>query len=152
MLPGFGRISDNGAWTAWFGHLTPARSNILTGTLIRHGDPGHPPTDTSHGAGYGPAYPFGAVNPRVLGIAQGAGYELGFGGVRGGGSPLELPRVPVYFWDAGDGPFGLRTDAFGSLGRIVAHIANRCAVGTSVMKRLGGLAVERFAVSNRQTA
>ena len=38
-IPAFGRITDNGAWTAWFGHLTPAGSNILTGTLIRHGDP-----------------------------------------------------------------------------------------------------------------
>src|SRR5947208_12071724 len=56
-MPGFGRITDNGAWTAWFGHLTPAGSTILTGTLIRHGDPGDPPTDTSHGKGYYPAYP-----------------------------------------------------------------------------------------------
>src|SRR6476659_6981735 len=45
MLPSFGRITDNGAWTQWFGHLTPAGSNILTGTLIRHGDPGDPPSD-----------------------------------------------------------------------------------------------------------
>ncbi len=57
-LPSFGRITDNGAWTAWFGHLTPAGSNLLTGTLIRHGDPGDPPTDTSHGKGYFPAFPF----------------------------------------------------------------------------------------------
>jgi hypothetical protein len=56
-IPSFGRITDNGAWTAWFGHLTPAGSNILTGTLIRHGDPGDPPTDTSHGKDYFPAYP-----------------------------------------------------------------------------------------------
>ena len=58
LLPSFGRITDNGAWTAWFGHLTPPGSNILTGTLIRHGDPGDPPTDTSHGKGYFPAFPF----------------------------------------------------------------------------------------------
>src|SRR6266404_9190747 len=32
-MPGFGRITDNGAWTAWFGHLVPEGSNILTGTL-----------------------------------------------------------------------------------------------------------------------
>ncbi|PYR97248.1 MAG: hypothetical protein DMG12_24550, partial [Acidobacteria bacterium] len=24
LIPGFGRITDNGAWTAWFGHLIPA--------------------------------------------------------------------------------------------------------------------------------
>ena len=85
-------------------------------------------------AGHAVAYPFGGVNPRVLGIAQQAGYELGFGGVRGGGNPLQLPRVPVYFWDAGDVPFGLRDDTLGALGRFVAHLANRCAVGTSVMQ------------------
>ena len=65
LIPGFGRISDNGAWTAWFGHLSPAGSNILTGTLIRHGDPGDPPTDTSHGKGYSPAYPL-SVDPGIV--------------------------------------------------------------------------------------
>src|SRR5271155_4981838 len=40
MMPAFGRISDNGAWTNLFGHLMPEGSTILTGTLIRHGDPG----------------------------------------------------------------------------------------------------------------
>jgi hypothetical protein len=59
-IPAFGRITDNGAWTAWFGHLVPAGSNIETGTLIRHGDPGDPPTDTSHGKDYFPAYPLTA--------------------------------------------------------------------------------------------
>jgi len=59
-MPAFGRITDNGAWTAWFGHLVPAGSNITTGTLIRHGDPGDPPTDTSHGKDYFPAYPLNA--------------------------------------------------------------------------------------------
>jgi hypothetical protein len=59
-LPSFGRISDNGAWQQWFGHLVPADSTILTGTLIRHGDPGDPPADASHGKGYYPAYPLTA--------------------------------------------------------------------------------------------
>jgi len=85
-------------------------------------------------AGRAVAYPFGAVNPRVLGIAQRAGYELGFGGVRGGGNPLLLPRVPVYCWDLGAVPFGLRDDALGALGKTVAHVANHCAVGTTVIK------------------
>jgi len=85
-------------------------------------------------AGRAVAYPFGAVNPRVLGIAQRAGYELGFGGVKGSENSLQLPRVPVYFWDAGDVPFGLRDDALGALGRAVAHLANRCAVGTTIMQ------------------
>src|SRR5438105_4879292 len=44
-LPSFGRITDNGAWTAWFGHLVPTGSTILTGTLIRRGDPRDPHDD-----------------------------------------------------------------------------------------------------------
>jgi peptidoglycan/xylan/chitin deacetylase (PgdA/CDA1 family) len=88
-------------------------------------------------AGRAIAYPFGAVNQRVVGFAQRAGYALGFGGVRGNGDPLLVSRIPVYFWDAGDVPFGLRADALGTLGRIAAHAANRCAVGTTVMRAIG---------------
>jgi len=88
-------------------------------------------------AGRAIAYPFGAVDGRVESLARDAGYELGFGGVRGDhGSRLHLPRVPVYMWDAGDTPFGLRDDGLGSLGRFVAHVANRCAVGTSLMLKM----------------
>jgi len=88
-------------------------------------------------AGRAIAYPFGAVDDRVQRLARDAGYELGFGGVRGDhGSPLHLPRVPVYLWDAADTPFGLRDDRLGSVGRFVAHVANRCAVGTSLMLKL----------------
>jgi len=87
-------------------------------------------------AGQAVAYPFGARDPRVEQSARAAGYELGFGGVRGNGTLLNLSRVPVYLWDAGDVPVGLRDDSLGALGRLVAHVANRCAVGTSVMLRL----------------
>ena len=88
-------------------------------------------------AGRAIAYPFGAVDDRVQRLARDAGYELGFGGVRGDhGSRLHLPRVPVYMWDAADTPFGLREDGLGSVGRFVAHVANRCAVGTSLMLKL----------------
>ena len=91
-------------------------------------------------AGRAVAYPFGAVDGRVERVAREAGYELGFGGVRGGGNGarLRLPRVPVYLWDRGDVPFGLREDALGAVGRFVADVANRCAVGTSVMLRVRG--------------
>ena len=66
LIPGFQRISDNGAWTAWFGHLDPPGSNILMGKLIRHGDPGDPQTDGAvHGNDYTPAYPLGAQDPSV---------------------------------------------------------------------------------------
>jgi peptidoglycan/xylan/chitin deacetylase (PgdA/CDA1 family) len=80
-------------------------------------------------AGRAIAYPFGAADARVVRQAHAAGYELGFGGV-------DRPRVPVYSWDIGDVPFGLRTDAIGALGRFVAYTANRCAVGTTVMKAI----------------
>jgi peptidoglycan/xylan/chitin deacetylase (PgdA/CDA1 family) len=88
-------------------------------------------------AGRAIAYPFGAVNKRIVQAAQTVGYELGFGGVRGNGDRLQLARVPVYFWDWADVPFGLRQDAIGRLGRFVAHAANRCAVGTSIMRGVG---------------
>ena len=84
------------------------------------------------------AYPFGARDARIEHLAGTAGYELGFGGVRGDGSPLALARLPVYLWDVGSVPLGLRRDAVGDLGRWVADVANRCAVGTSVMLRLYG--------------
>ena len=86
------------------------------------------------------AYPFGAVDERVARLAKGAGYSLGFDGVAGiEGDPLRLSRVPVYVWDLADTPFGLRDDEIGVAGRIIAYLANRCAVGTSVMKRVRGL-------------
>jgi hypothetical protein len=67
MIPAFGRITDNGAWTQWFGHLIPEGSTILTGKLIRHGDPGDPPTDDAlHTDDYRPAYPLGAVDAKVV--------------------------------------------------------------------------------------
>lgn len=80
------------------------------------------------------AYPFGAVDSRITGHAAAVGFTLGFGGVRATGESLDLARVPVYFWDRWDVPFGLRGDALGAFGRMVAHTANRCAVGTSLMQ------------------
>ena len=72
MIPAFGRITDNGAWTNWFGHLTPPGSTILNGTLIRHGDQGDPPTDDAqHTNDYFPAYPIGAVDSNIA-ARQGA--------------------------------------------------------------------------------
>ena len=83
------------------------------------------------------AYPFGAVDSRIVRHAAAAGYALGFGGVKATGEPLHLARVPVYFWDRWDVPFGLRGDRIGEFGRMVAHAANRCAVGTSVIQGIG---------------
>ena len=80
------------------------------------------------------AYPFGARDERIERLARAAGYELGFGGVQGNGSPLALARLPVYVWDVGSIPVGLQGGTSGAMGRFVAHAANRCAVGTSVMQ------------------
>lgn len=88
-------------------------------------------------AGRAIAYPFGAVDGRVTDVARSCGYELGFAGVRGNGTSLQLPRVSVYSWDIANVPFGLRGDAIGAVGRLVAHAANRCAVGTSIMQVIG---------------
>src|SRR5213594_2995922 len=67
MIPAFGRITDNGAWTQWFGHLTPPGSTVLNGTLIRHGDPGDPDADdATHTDDYYPAYPIGTVDSNVV--------------------------------------------------------------------------------------
>jgi hypothetical protein len=66
MIPQFGRITDNGAWTAWFGHLIPEGSTILNGKLIRHGDPGDPPSDDAlHTNDYLPAYPLAATDANI---------------------------------------------------------------------------------------
>jgi hypothetical protein len=61
LIPNFGRITDNGAWTAWFGHLLPAGSNITTGTLIQHGDPGDPEKPTDGRPHVAPRFPMSAV-------------------------------------------------------------------------------------------
>jgi peptidoglycan/xylan/chitin deacetylase (PgdA/CDA1 family) len=88
-------------------------------------------------AGRAIAYPFGAVNLLTVELARKTGFELGFAGVRDNGTdPLRLPRVPVYVWDAGRMPAGLRAGLVGSMARVAAHIANRCAVGTSLMLAL----------------
>ena len=74
MIPAFGRITDNGAWTQWFDHLIPPGSTILNGTLIRHGDPGDPPTDdATHTDDYRPAYPLTAVDAKVVARAGAIG-------------------------------------------------------------------------------
>jgi len=64
LIPGnWGRITDNAAWSFWFGHVLPAGSDIVTGTMIRHGDAGDPdraedPANPSEAHGnYPPAFP-----------------------------------------------------------------------------------------------
>src|SRR5207245_10873024 len=62
LMPAFGRISDNTAWTNWFGRLLPHGSTILNGNLVRHGDPG----DTQHSEHYFPALPIGTIDQDVV--------------------------------------------------------------------------------------
>lgn len=83
-------------------------------------------------AGQAVAYPFGATDAGVRRAAAAAGYDLGFSSVRGAGSPLDLPRLPVYLWDVGSPPFGMRTGALGTAARLVAGAVTRCAIGTSI--------------------
>lgn len=66
LIPSFGRITDNGAWTAWFGHLVPANSTILTGTLIRHGDPADPDPTPDVYRHVAPLFPIESVDPDVV--------------------------------------------------------------------------------------
>jgi hypothetical protein len=66
LIPSFGRITDNGAWTAWFGHLIPAGSNVLTGKLVRHGDPADPDPHPDAYQHVGPLFPLESVDPQVI--------------------------------------------------------------------------------------
>src|SRR4030095_5726556 len=62
LIPNFGRITDNRAGTAWFGHLVPAGSTVLTGRLIPHGaadDPQPNPDSYKHVA---PLFPLDTVD------------------------------------------------------------------------------------------
>jgi hypothetical protein len=74
MIPTFGRIPDNGAWTAWFGHIISG-STIVVGKMIRHGDPGdpdpaeNPQPSPAHG-NYAPKFPIppdpSSVDPKLV--------------------------------------------------------------------------------------
>jgi hypothetical protein len=72
-LPTFGRITDNGAWGAWFGHIVPQGSNILTGTLVPHGhaeDPNPKPDAFEHVA---PLFPIDHTDPNLAARAGAIG-------------------------------------------------------------------------------
>ena len=61
LIPNFGRITDNGAWTAWFGHLLPAGSNVTNGTLVPHGDSRDPEKPTDGRPHVAPKFPLASV-------------------------------------------------------------------------------------------
>ncbi len=60
--PGVVRITDDGAWTNWFGHLVPANSTIRTGHLIPHGDPADPDPHPDTFEHVAPLFPLEAVD------------------------------------------------------------------------------------------
>jgi peptidoglycan/xylan/chitin deacetylase (PgdA/CDA1 family) len=79
------------------------------------------------------SYPFGAVGARERALARRAGYAAGFG-LAGAwrGDAMEIARLPVYLWSPptpGTGPLA-------PLEWRVARAANRCAVGTTLWRRL----------------
>jgi hypothetical protein len=61
LLPTLQRITDNGAWQAWFGHLVPAGSTILTGRLVPHASPEDPQASTAEEPHVAPQFPLDAV-------------------------------------------------------------------------------------------
>ncbi len=75
MIPALARITDNGAWTAWFGHLIPPGSTVLNGKFIQHGDPGDPQDASVHGSDYHPAYPISAIDAKVAARSGAIGPE-----------------------------------------------------------------------------
>jgi len=73
LIPAFGRITDDGAWTNWFGHLVPADSTILTGTLVPHGDSADPNPNPDAFRHVAPLFPTDAVDPKAVSRAGAIG-------------------------------------------------------------------------------
>jgi hypothetical protein len=66
LIPSFGRITDNGAWTAWFGHLVPQGSTVLTGTLVPHGDAKDPQPKPDAYQHVAPLFPIEATDANLV--------------------------------------------------------------------------------------
>jgi len=62
-LPTLQRITDTGAYQAWFGHLLPAGSTIESGKLVPHGSPDDPQgAGTAEEPHVAPLFPLAAVD------------------------------------------------------------------------------------------
>jgi len=136
--------------TATHARLPSLDARGITDELVRSsaalGDAlGRPPTAV--------AYPFGAVNGRVVDAAARCGYSLGFAlGGRWRGDVMQVPRAPVHCWAP-------RLPAVGPLGGLeqwISRLACRCSVGTTIWRRLTaapngsrGGAGRRWPVTNR---
>jgi peptidoglycan/xylan/chitin deacetylase (PgdA/CDA1 family) len=77
------------------------------------------------------SYPFGAAGEREERLAREAGYRAGFGIARAwSGSVMAIARAPVYMW----APMMPGVGSLRAPERVAGAIANRCAIGTSLMR------------------
>lgn len=90
------------------------------------------------------SYPFGAFGEREEHLARDAGFAAGFGIARGWtGSAMSIARTPVYLWAPMMPGVGvLRTPE-----RFAGAIANRCAIGTTLIHRNAPMTSLRLARS-----
>ncbi|HEX6536286.1 MAG TPA: polysaccharide deacetylase family protein [Gemmatimonadaceae bacterium] len=80
------------------------------------------------------SYPFGAAGARERRLAAAEGYRTAFAlARRWTGDALAIPRAPVYVWAPPLPGVGRLAGAE----RVAGWMANRCAVGTSVVRGLG---------------
>jgi peptidoglycan/xylan/chitin deacetylase (PgdA/CDA1 family) len=78
------------------------------------------------------SYPFGAAASREERIAREAGYDAGFGIARAwSGSTMSIARTPVYMW----APMLPAVGRLAASERLVGALANRCAIGTTLIRR-----------------
>jgi len=78
------------------------------------------------------SYPFGAAGDREFALARDAGYVAGFTlARRKSGDVMAISRIPVYVWSPPTPVVGV----LGPIERWAAALANRCAVGTSLIQR-----------------
>ncbi len=81
------------------------------------------------------SYPFGAAGDREQRLAREAGYDVGFTlDALGASRTMAIPRLPVYLWSPPTPGVGV----LAPIERLGARGANRCAVGTSLWRRLRG--------------
>jgi hypothetical protein len=66
LIPSFGRITDNGAWTAWFGHLVPQGATVLNGKLVPHGSSEDPQPKPDAYAHVAPLFPIDATDAKLV--------------------------------------------------------------------------------------
>src|SRR5436190_1041880 len=66
LIPAFGRITDNGAWNVWFGHMVPAGSDVLHGRLVPHADPADTDPKPDAYQHVAPLFPIDAVDPNIV--------------------------------------------------------------------------------------